>query len=120
MKSPIYFLQRNIGFFPLTSAVVGGAIGFAVGSTGRITVDLIDYLYEGVVLAAKNFPYSLQIDPGQIISNLVNVIEGSLYHAAIDGTEAGAVYSAGSLLLAKKISNVFRSRVGGENHGRVE
>jgi hypothetical protein len=110
MKSPIYFLQKNIGFFPLTTAVVGGAIGFAVGSTGRITVDLIDFLYGSAVNAAKNLPYSLQIDPNQIISNVVNAIEGSLYHAVYDGAEAGAVYSAGSFLLGKKISNVFRSK----------
>jgi hypothetical protein len=110
MKSPLYFLQKNIGFFPLTTAVIGGAIGFAVGSTGRITVDLADFLYQNAVNAAKNLPYSLQINPSQIVSNAVNAIEGSLYHAIYDGAEAGAVYSAGSLLLAKKISNVFRSK----------
>jgi len=110
MKSPIYFLQKNIGFFPLTTAVVGGAIGFAVGSTGRITVDLAGFLYQNALNAAKNFPYNLQIDPSQIVSHLSNAIEGSLYRAIYDGAEASAVYSAGSLLLAKKISNVFRSK----------
>jgi len=110
MKSPIYFLQKNIGFFPLTTALVGGAIGFAVGSTGRITVDLAGFLYQNALNAAKNFPYSLQIDPSQIVSHLSNAIEGSLYRAIYDGAEASAVYSAGSLLLAKKISNVFRSK----------
>jgi len=109
MKSPVYFLQKNVGLFPLTAAFVGGAVGFAVGSTGRITVDMIDFLYQGIVLAAKNFPYSLQIDPSQIVSHLVTQLEGSLYQAAIDGTEAGTIYSAGSFLLAKKLSGVFRS-----------
>jgi hypothetical protein len=110
MKSPIYLLKKNVGFFPITAAAIGGAVGFAVGSTGRITVDMIDFLYNGAVIAAKNFPYSLQVNPSQAISYVVSAIEGSLYRAAIDGTEAGAVYSAGSLLLAKKVANVFRPK----------
>lgn len=113
MRNPIYFLQRNVGIFPLTSALVGGAIGFAVGSTGRIAVDSINFLYESALNLARN-PYNFSINPVQIISAVVRIGEGSLYRAAVDGTEAGAVYSAGSLLLAKKISGIFHSKKGGE------
>lgn len=113
MRNPIYFLQRNIGIFPLTSALVGGVVGFAVGSTGRVVVDSISFLYDTALSLVRN-PYSFSFNPAQMISSAVRMGEESLYRAAIDGTEAGAVYSAGSLLLAKKISGIFHSKKGGE------
>jgi len=113
MRNPIYFLQRNVGLFPLASAVVGGAIGFGVGATGRIAVDSIGFLYDNAVYVARNFP-NLQIDFGQIVSSIMKTAEETIYRAAFDGTETGAVYSAGSLILAKKVSNIFRSKKGGD------
>lgn len=110
MRNPIYFLQRNVGIVPLTGALVGGAVGFAVGSTGRLAVDSINFVYETVVNVARTFPYSLQANPSQIISNVVTQSEESLAHALYDGVEAGAVYSAGSLLLMKKIVGIFSSK----------
>ena len=111
MRNPIYFLQRNVGLFPLTSALIGGAIGFGIGATGRIAVDSVSFLYDSTAYVARNFSH-LQIDPGQTIASVIKMAEDSLYRAVYDGTETGAVYSAGSLLLAKKISNVFRSKNG--------
>lgn len=110
MRNPIYFLQRNVGLFPLASAAIGGAIGFGIGSTGRIAVDSINFLYDTALYAVKNFPYSFQINSSQIVSTVVAAAEGSVEHAVYDGLEAGAVYSAGSLLLAKKISGIFSSK----------
>jgi len=112
MRNPVYFLQKNVGLFPLTSALIGGAIGFTVGSSGRLAVDSITFLYDTAVNVIKNLPYSLQANPAEVVSSLVSAAEGSLVHAVYDGVEAGAVYSAGSLLLAKKVSGVFRSRDG--------
>lgn len=117
MRNPVYFLQKNVGLFPLTSAIVGGAIGFAVGSTGRLAVDSLNFFYDSALIAAKNFPYSLQANPSQLVQYALSSVEESLSHALYDGAEAGAVYSAGSLVLAKKIASIFRSKNGGEKNG---
>ena len=109
MKGPISFLYKNVGLFPLASAAVGGAIGFAVGATGRIAVDAVSFLYDNGIQLARNFPYSLQIEPN-FISHIASAVENSAGHAVYDGIEGSAVYSAGSLLLAKKFGNFFRSR----------
>jgi hypothetical protein len=116
MKNPIYFLQKNIGILPLTGALIGGAVGFGVGSTGRLAVDSISFLYDTAAYVARNFPYNLQINPG-FISSLVTDAERSLEHALYDGMETSAVYSAGSLLLTKKILGIFRTKKGGERNG---
>lgn len=116
MKNPIYFLQKNIGILPLAGAVIGGAVGFGVGSTGRLTVDSISFLYDTAGYVARNFPYSLQINSG-FISSLVTGAERSLERALYDGMETSAVYSTGSLLLTKKILGIFRTKKGGERNG---
>jgi len=117
MRNPVYFLQKNVGFFPLTSALIGGAIGFAVGSSGRLAVDSLTFIYDSAITVARNLPYSLQANPSQLVHYVFNSAEESLTRALYDGAEAGAVYSAGSLLLAKKIAGVLRSKNGGEKDG---
>ena len=116
MKNPIYFLQKNVGILPLTGAIIGGAIGFGIGSTGRLAVDSISFLYDTTAYIAKNFPYSFQINPS-VISSLITDAERSLEHALYDGMETSAVYSAGSLLLTKKIVGIFKPKGGGEKNG---
>lgn len=116
MKNPVYFLQKNVGILPLTGALLGGAIGFGIGSSGRLAVDSVSFLYDTAAYVAKNFPYSLQINPGSI-SVLISDAERSLEHAFYDGMEASAIYSAGSLLLTKKIVGIFKTKKGGEIDG---
>ena len=112
MRNLAYMFYKNVGIIPLTSAVVNGAIGAAIGGGGRVTIDTLNFAYEAVSHFAEHFPTSLHFDFPQLYSYFASSIEGGFWRTAYSALEGGIVYSTGGLLFAKKVTDRFSSKKG--------
>jgi len=90
---------------------IGAALGFVVGSTGKISGDFFDFTYNSGRYLLSNFP---NYDFSNSIVYATNALTSAIPRAVEEGSRAAPIYGLGTLFFGKivksKLSSFFRER----------
>jgi hypothetical protein len=102
----INYVKSYFNVYSLLIFGAGATAGFVIGSTGKLAVDFVDFLYRSSDYIISNFPnYNIPSS----LEYAIDRFSTALPSAIAEGSRAAPVYGAGTVIFSKLFKRLFSS-----------